>query len=83
MLHREKGRAIIDIRFPVKYTQEEILAAIEQRLNNTGIVAKVLYGQNPLYVPKDRFPGKNSKQSIQGTDWAGSGTLGHWRRHLC
>ena len=54
-IDRNRGRAIIDIRFPVKYSQEEIMDVIEQRLNNTGIEAKVLHGQDPLYVPKDHF----------------------------
>lgn len=54
-IDRNRGRAIIDIRFPVKYSQEEIMDVIEQRLNNTGIEAKALHGQDPLYVPKDHF----------------------------
>ncbi|MFY9175978.1 MAG: Sapep family Mn(2+)-dependent dipeptidase [Caldicoprobacterales bacterium] len=52
---RERGSAIIDIRFPVKYTTEEILSAIEERLNNTGIAVRVIHCQHPLYVPKDHF----------------------------
>ena len=51
----ERGEAIIDIRFPVKYTQEGILDRIRESLEGTGIEVSVLHGQKPLHVPKDHF----------------------------
>lgn len=54
-INREDGKVIIDIRFPVKYTQEEILSKIRQKLQGTGIEARVLHGQKPLYLAKDHF----------------------------
>jgi len=45
----------LDIRYPVKYTQGEILLKIHEKLQGTGIDVKVLHGQKPLYIPKDHF----------------------------
>ncbi len=51
----QAGKAVLDIRYPVKYTQGEILLKIHEKLQGTGIDVKVLHGQKPLYVPKDHF----------------------------
>ena len=51
----EEGKAVLDIRYPVKYTQGEILLKIHEKLQGTGIDVKVLHGQKPLYIPKDHF----------------------------
>ena len=52
---REGGKAIIDIRYPVKYKEEEIIEAIEQNLDTSGIGIRLVHGQKPLYLPKDHF----------------------------
>lgn len=49
------GNAIIDIRFPVTYSKEEIMDRINERLEDLGIKAEVLHSQKPLYVAKDHF----------------------------
>ncbi len=54
-VNTERGKAILDIRYPVKYNEEDILSQIGKSLEGTGIEAKVLHGQKPLYVPKDHF----------------------------
>lgn len=54
-INAERGKATIDIRYPVKYTQEEILGKIEESLEGTGINIRVVHGQKPLYIPKDHF----------------------------
>ncbi|HZJ83447.1 MAG TPA: Sapep family Mn(2+)-dependent dipeptidase [Clostridia bacterium] len=49
------GKAIIDIRFPVTYSQEEIMDRINNSLRGRGIESKILHSQKPLHVPKDHF----------------------------
>ncbi|HZJ57502.1 MAG TPA: M20 family metallopeptidase [Clostridia bacterium] len=51
----EVGKAVLDIRFPVEYTQGEILLKVHEKLKGTGIDVRVLHGQKPLHVPKDHF----------------------------
>lgn len=54
-LNTERGKVIIDIRYPVKYSEDVIINGINKAIEGTGIEAKVLHGQKPLYVPKDHF----------------------------
>lgn len=54
-IDRSRGRAVIDIRYPVKYTQAQVIEGIKKALEGTGIEIEVGHSQDPLYVPKDHF----------------------------
>lgn len=49
------GRAIIDIRYPVSFEKEHILARIRDVAGKYGVEIEVLEHQMPLYVPEDHF----------------------------
>ena len=51
----ESGKAVLDIRYPVTYSHEQVLGGIQKALEGTGIDAKILSGHLPLHVPKDHF----------------------------
>jgi succinyl-diaminopimelate desuccinylase len=54
-IDRESGEAVIDIRYPVSYKKEDVLAKIEADAAKSGIEVQVLNYQKPLYVPEDHF----------------------------
>ena len=54
-IDRSKGKAVIDIRYPVKYTKAQVIEGIKNALKGTGIEVEEGHSQNPLYVPKDHF----------------------------
>ncbi|MFO7154395.1 MAG: dipeptidase PepV [Caldicoprobacter oshimai] len=49
------GRAVIDIRYPVSFEEQEILARIHMVADMHGVEVEVLDHQGPLYVPEDHF----------------------------
>lgn len=52
---RQAGKATIDIRYPVKYTKEQVIEGIKNALEGTGINVKIEHSQDPLYIPNDHF----------------------------
>ncbi len=54
-LNSDGGKVVIDIRYPVKYTEGQILTKIREKLHGTNIKVNVINSKNPLYLPKDHF----------------------------
>jgi succinyl-diaminopimelate desuccinylase len=50
------GKVVINIRYPIKYKGDYVLAQLKKALEGTGItIADDVYDQPPLYVPEDNF----------------------------
>lgn len=54
-LDESKGEAVINIRYPVSYTLEQIIESITKALENTGIAVEFESHQQPLHVSEEGF----------------------------
>lgn len=61
-IDKNEGRAVINIRYPVTYKEEDIVSKIEESLKDCGVKVKVLSHNAPLYIPEDHFLVKGLKE---------------------
>ncbi|MGI6703658.1 MAG: dipeptidase PepV [Clostridia bacterium] len=62
-LEQNHGKVVINIRYPIKYQGDFVLAGLKKALEGTGIVIPDdVYDQAPLYVPEDHFMIKQLKK---------------------
>lgn len=62
-LDQNHGKVVINIRYPIKYEGDFVLAGLSKALEGTGIVIPDdVYDQAPLYVPEDNFMIKQLKE---------------------
>jgi len=54
-LNRNEASAVINVRYPVTVSGEEIVKSIENAVSDKGAAVRVLGGHKPLYVPEDHF----------------------------
>ena len=52
-VEENKGEAVIDIRYPISYSREDIMAAVQKTLSPYGIAASVLYESASHFVSED------------------------------
>lgn len=50
---KERVEVVINIRYPVTFSKEDVFSGIRKKLHNTGIVLEEGSHMPPLYVPKD------------------------------
>jgi len=69
--NENRGAVTLDIRYPVKSKESEILQRLKQSVEKTGISVVKSEGKAPLYVPKDHFIIKKLSQiyeEVTGTE---------------
>ncbi len=65
-LDQAGGKAVINIRYPIKYKGEYVLDQLKKALDGTGItLGDDIYDQPPLYVPEDNFMIQQLKKVYQ------------------
>jgi succinyl-diaminopimelate desuccinylase len=59
---RKQGELVINIRYPIKYTKDQVIAGIAKAIDKTGIEISDVSDNPPLYVPGDNFLVKQLKE---------------------
>ncbi len=70
-IDKKRGCITLDIRYPVKRREKEIINQLKKKVEMTGIVLKRLDGKAPLYVPEDNFMIKilsKAYEEVTGTE---------------